>query len=326
MKFIGLPKNNTHSNERLQVAIRIGLLVIMAFICVIGTDALLSSSQHSSRDDDESEVITEPSSSLVDINAADTIPSLEDRGNADISGSNPTASDVTDQSVISPSTNPTDVDALTTNPSDSTTTPTATPSPVPTVAETPLEATYYVTGKVNVRSGPGTEYPMTRELQRGDAIDVVAVTANGWYRTVRDTYVYASLCSATPPATPTPTPTRVPSTPTPTPRPTPTPTPVPGSKTLVGEFKVTFYGPQNGSTTTASGATCVEGTTIAADWDVLPCGTVIYIENDPLGGDGYYTVQDTGSAVVGNIIDIYAADGESGSHPTLNGVKVYIVN
>ena len=79
--------------------------------------------------------------------------------------------------------------------------------------------------------------------------------------------------------------------------------------TLIGDdFKVTFYGPQNGSRRTASGSQATEGRTIAADTSILPFGTVIYIENDPLGGDGYYTVEDTGSAVKGHIMDIFAED------------------
>ena len=57
--------------------------------------------------------------------------------------------------------------------------------------------------------------------------------------------------------------------------------------------------------------------------DAAPAGTVIYVVNDPLGGDGYYTVEDKGSGVKGNHIDIYAAAGESYSTTTC---EVYIVN
>lgn len=51
--------------------------------------------------------------------------------------------------------------------------------------------------------------------------------------------------------------------------------------------------------TTASGAKAVQGVTIAADTDVLPFGTQVEIDGK------VYTVQDTGSAVTGNTIDIY---------------------
>ena len=56
--------------------------------------------------------------------------------------------------------------------------------------------------------------------------------------------------------------------------------------------------------------------TVAADWSVYPAGTVIYIENDPLGGDGYYTVQDKGSGVKGAMIDIFVNDTSAYSTTT----------
>lgn len=93
--------------------------------------------------------------------------------------------------------------------------------------ERPISGTFYTTGKVNVRTGPGTSYDIARELDPGSPVEVVAVTADGWYRTVKGNYVLASLCTDTPPATPTPTPKPT-SAPTaaPTPKPTPTPEPV----------------------------------------------------------------------------------------------------
>lgn len=91
----------------------------------------------------------------------------------------------------------------------------------------PASGTYYTVGKVNVRTGPGTTYEIARELEAGSPVEVVAITANGWYKTVKGTYVLASLCTDTPPATPAPTPkpTSAP-TPKPTPKPTPTPKPI----------------------------------------------------------------------------------------------------
>jgi len=182
-----------------------------------------------------------------------------------------------------------------------------------TPPEEDFSGSFYAKGEINVRSGPGTEYPVTKTLPAGSGITVVAKTSNGWYRTAVGTYVSADVCTSTPPATPTPKPT---------PKPTPTPTPAPGSLTEIGSFKVTFYGPTGHST--KSGTECTEGHTIAVDPSVIPLGTKIYIENDPLGGDGYYIAEDTGSAVKGNIIDIFADDGESRS--TISSVKVYIVN
>jgi 3D (Asp-Asp-Asp) domain-containing protein len=51
---------------------------------------------------------------------------------------------------------------------------------------------------------------------------------------------------------------------------------------------------------TASGVKAVEGITIAADIRKLPMGTKVYIE-----GLGERIVQDTGSAIKGNRIDIF---------------------
>ena len=180
------------------------------------------------------------------------------------------------------------------------------------VTESDLQLAVYATTVLNVRSGPGTDYDVVKQVNPGDQIDVIAVTSNGWYKTYNGNYVSADLTTQTPP------------TPTPTPKPAATATPAPKETapaqtsasidTSQGvSCKITFYGPQdNGdgsySLQTYSGATCTEGVTVAADLSVYPLGTVIYIENDPLGGDGYYTVQDKGSGVKGAMIDIFVND------------------
>lgn len=198
-----------------------------------------------------------------------------------------------------------------------------------TPSETELTATFYVTGEANVRSGPGTGYEVVKTLVKGDAISVIAVTSNGWYKTVKGTYVSKEVCSDTPPATPTPVPTKAPTkAPTPVPQPTkaPAPTSAPTSSTLKSGdtvlCKITFYGPQlkndgSYSTTTATGTTCVVGTSVAADWSVFPKNSTIYIPGLPLNlydgsfsDDGYYKVEDKGSAVKGYWIDIYVPSEE----------------
>ena len=199
-----------------------------------------------------------------------------------------------------------------------------------TPPDTVVSGTRYVTGTVNVRSQPSTDSEITKTLNAGDAISVVSLTSTGWYQTVKGTYVLASLCSETAPATPTPTPTPKPVA-TATPKPTGTTTTTPTTTKPVtalspeGEaapadlsayesmtVKVTYYGPQlrNGvySVRTASGTTCTQGRTIATDTSVIPSGTRIYVSNDLLGGDGYYTAEDTGSGVSGNMIDLYVND------------------
>lgn len=212
-------------------------------------------------------------------------------------------------------------------------TPTPSPAPEETTGSTTAETTeritekelylaVYATTTINVRKGPGTDYDVVKSVYAGDQIDVIAVTSNGWYKTYNGNYVKKSLTTETKPT----------ATPSPKPKPTAKPTSKPASTTKSTESqkpasgethncKITFYGPQptaNGgySKSTATGTTCVEGQTCAADWSIYPPGTVIYISNDPLGGDGYYTVEDKGGGVKGYHIDIYAEDGESGNHST----------
>ena len=184
------------------------------------------------------------------------------------------------------------------------------------ITEEELFLAVYAKTTINVRSGPGTDYDIVKTLYSGDQIDVIAVTSNGWYKTYNGNYVKKDLTTETKPtATPTPKPT---------PKPTSSTTEAKQTESPSGSgnrCKITFYGPQpNGdgtySKSTASGATCTEGQTVAADWSIYPKNSWIYIENDPLGGDGYYKVEDRGGGVNGYHIDIYAEDGESGSHTT----------
>ena len=196
------------------------------------------------------------------------------------------------------------------------------------VTESEVYKTVYATTTVNVRKGPGTEYDKVKQVYSGDAIDVVAETSNGWYKTANSNYVKKSLTTGEKPkatATPKPKPkatnTPVPKKATSTPKPNATSTPVPKPNGEGVRCKITFYGPQkmkdgSYSKQTASGTTCLEGQTVAADWSIFPKGTKLYIENDPLGGDGIYIVEDKGSAVKGYIIDIYAEDGETGNYST----------
>lgn len=76
----------------------------------------------------------------------------------------------------------------------------------------------------------------------------------------------------------------------------------------IGRYKLTFYCACRGCSgnwghQTSSGATCVEGITAACA--VLPPGTVVKIE-----GFGERIIQDTGSGVRGNHIDIFMESHE----------------
>ena len=184
--------------------------------------------------------------------------------------------------------------------------------------ETEMYMTVYASGELNLRTGPGTEYDLVRVLEPGDAIDVVAVTDNGWYRTYNGNYVSSSHTTTTPPVAPSTVPqteaTAAPTTAATTAAPVETQGPAPAGAT--NTCTITFYGPQpradgSYSTTTATGTSCSQGRTCAADWSIYPPGTVIYVANDPLGGDGYYTVEDCGPGVTGYHIDIYVDDVSS---------------
>lgn len=89
-------------------------------------------------------------------------------------------------------------------------------------------------------------------------------------------------------------------------------------ETYAGEFEISYYCPCTaccGKTDgiTASGTLAKEGQTVAADWDMFPPGTEIYIE-----GIGYRTVEDKGGAIIGKRLDVYtdshSAALEAGRH------------
>lgn len=96
-------------------------------------------------------------------------------------------------------------------------------------------------------------------------------------------------------------------------------------------YEVTFYTNGKESTgkskghkdygRTASGKITKEGRTVSADINVLPMGTVIYIE-----GFGERTVEDTGSAIKGNKLDLFVEDlAHARELGRKKGVKVKIV-
>ncbi len=81
---------------------------------------------------------------------------------------------------------------------------------------------------------------------------------------------------------------------------------------LQGSFKIVGY---YGHGTTYSGTVARANHTVAADTAVLPLGTRIFI------GDTVYTVEDIGSAVRGNMIDIYFDSYEEAAGVTRSGYR-----
>lgn len=81
------------------------------------------------------------------------------------------------------------------------------------------------------------------------------------------------------------------------------------SRVYLGNFKITHYCActkccgKNAQGITASGKVVEENKTIAVDPSVIKLGSKVFID-----GYGYMEAQDTGSAIKGNIIDVYVAD------------------
>lgn len=95
----------------------------------------------------------------------------------------------------------------------------------------------------------------------------------------------------------------------------------------IGTFTVYAYCPcekccgQWSGGPTASGVMPEEGRTVAADWDVLPAGTEIYID-----GIGWRTVEDTGGGISGNTLDLYMKDHQAALEWGVQEVEVFVNN
>lgn len=102
---------------------------------------------------------------------------------------------------------------------------------------------------------------------------------------------------------------------------TTTPVTATASGECLGTFTITAYCGckkcSGGSNKTASGTTPTQGRTIAADTSVLPYGTQVVI------GGVVYTVEDCGSGVKGNHIDIFFATHEDALAFGSKSMKVY---
>ncbi|MCC7355350.1 MAG: SH3 domain-containing protein, partial [Anaerolineae bacterium] len=105
---------------------------------------------------------------------------------------------------------------------------TATPTTTPTA---PTPAAIVATEALNVRSGPGVNFPVIGVLKRGDAVAVQGRTPRGdWLKVCclaggESGWLSASLVETSLPATAIPVVTEIPNTPTPQPTSTRTPTP-----------------------------------------------------------------------------------------------------
>jgi 3D (Asp-Asp-Asp) domain-containing protein len=91
----------------------------------------------------------------------------------------------------------------------------------------------------------------------------------------------------------------------------------------LGNFTLTYYGVSDdgmdGKGITASGTHVQQGRTIAADPDIIPSGSEVYIE-----GYGMFIAEDTGSAIHGNILDVYLDSAEYARTEGRKNARVFI--
>ncbi|HJV47523.1 MAG TPA: ubiquitin-like domain-containing protein [Bacillota bacterium] len=92
------------------------------------------------------------------------------------------------------------------------------------------------------------------------------------------------------------------------------------ARKVIENVVLTAYGP-GGNSHTASGSKPNSGQTIAADPDVIPLGTWVYIE-----GYGFKRVEDTGGAIKGNKLDLYFDnDQDAKDFGVRRASKVYVI-
>lgn len=342
MRFFGLTESFEMTKDKARAIVSVLSVIMLCALAGIGISALLEADAAAAMDEHEQEVIglIESSDETEDTTISEetttestteatTTTTAESLNFETVATSSEETSASTETTEATTETTKSTTKATTKQTTKKTTTATTTKEKI---SEKKHNAIVYATDTVNLRKGPGKEYDSIRLLDRGDRIDVVGLTSNGWYKTIKGNYVMASFTQSKPINTPTPKPTKTPTkTPTkaPTKKPTSAPTPTNKPKpsedkmTLVGTFSVTFYIPFQG-TTTASGTTCTMGRTIAANKNDFPFGTILYVENDPLGGDGYYTVEDRG--VSSGKIDIFVNSKSDIPSYGRTTRKVYIVN
>ena len=172
-----------------------------------------------------------------------------------------------------------------------------------TVQELAVEKDVYTTDVLSVRARPGTEYEAVAMLAQYAKVHVIAVCDNGWSRIQMEDgqqgYVKNEYISDVVPE---------------------------GAKNIgesLGVYTITYYcscadccGYWSGGPT-ASGSYPVADWTVAADPDVLPLGTHIYINGHE------YCVEDTGSGVEGQHIDIYVSDHQLAVNNGITAAEIF---
>jgi 3D (Asp-Asp-Asp) domain-containing protein len=175
-----------------------------------------------------------------------------------------------------------------------------------TVEEKDLGTMYVSAGVLNVRSEPSVDGDVIMKLVMGDSLEVTGIAyidevlqeEEAWYEvSTKKGTAYVSQAYLTDVC----------------------------PDIYLGEYRITYYcncsiccGQYAGMNKTASGATPVEGITIAADKSI-PFGTRLKINGH------IYTVQDRGGAITGNHIDIYMNSHSDCLRQTYTKGSVYLV-
>ena len=238
MKFIGLQDQYKITREKM---ISTGVVTGIVLLCVLSSAGIVSMMNYkANRDivvqDEKVEQIldetttseetsdlssgssTETTTETTTATSSETALSFEQEAAQDTSGRSEGSSDTSSSEEAASSQDPTTTTTASTSEEATTTTKASKETTKETTKATTTKATtsattlkeyynvVYATTTLNVRSGPGKEYDRVKQLNEGDAIDVVAKTENGWYKTINGNYVLQSLTTTDKPTTTTTTP------------------------------------------------------------------------------------------------------------------------
>lgn len=163
----------------------------------------------------------------------------------------------------------------------------------------PYDATVYIAynGEVNQRSMPSTEAAVIGSYNYRDEVHVTR-RGNGWLKTVDGSYIYENSTSAEKP-------------------------PI---MTSLGTFKITAYcscsyccGKNAVHGLTRTGTVPRANYTISVDPKLIPLGSLVMINGQ------IYRAEDTGSAIKGNIIDMYFDTHQQAKNFGVQYFDVYVL-
>ena len=159
----------------------------------------------------------------------------------------------------------------------------------------------YVQEDVKLRKKPSTSADVIKIVKQGEKVNVTGKEKNGFYPVKignKSGYIMSSYLDSKPSKVTT--------------------TENSVSKEYIGTFKITAYSASS-SAKTASGTSCKAGRTIAAP-SRFDFGTKLMFNGN------VYTVEDRGSAIVNNVLDLYVDSNSEAVKWGVRYLKVYKVN